>query len=67
MKQASLPSTIAEAALGREKECVFTGVSRTSDSDTLVATWVFPPSLGYTVSTNDLCVIMPDDFLRTAI
>jgi hypothetical protein len=53
MKQASLPSSIAERALARDKGCIFTGLSPTSNSDTLVATWIFPPFLGYTVSTNN--------------
>jgi hypothetical protein len=51
MKQASLPSSIAERSLARDKGCLFTGA--TSNSDTLVATWIFPPFLGYTVSTNN--------------
>ena len=57
MKQASLPSSTAERALTRDKECIFTGVSPTSNSsDTLVvATFIFPPYLGYTVSTNNAC------------
>ena len=58
MKQTSLPSTIAEKALARDKGCIFTGVSPTgssSDHDTLVATWIFPPYLGYTVSTSIPC------------
>jgi hypothetical protein len=50
MKQASLPSSIAERALARDKGCIFTG---TSNSDTVVATWIFPPILGYAVSTNN--------------
>ena len=50
MKQASLPSSIAERALVRDKKCIFTGAS---NSNTLVATWIFPPFLGYTVSTNN--------------
>jgi hypothetical protein len=37
--------------LARDKGCIFTGA--TSNSDTLVATWIFPPFLGYTVSTNN--------------
>ena len=53
MKQASLPSSIAERALARDKGCIFTGVSpSTVDSDILVATWIFPPFLGY-VRTNN--------------
>jgi len=48
MKQASLPASITEKALARDKGCVFTG-----DSGTLVATWIFPPFLGYTVSKNN--------------
>ena len=52
-KQASLPSSIAEKALDRDKGCIFTGVLPASNSDTsVVATWIFPPVLGYTVSTN---------------
>ena len=45
------PSSIAERALARDKGCIFTGVSTTStsNSDTLVATWI-SPFLGYTVS-----------------
>ena len=53
MNQASLPSSIAERALARDKGCIFTGDSPTSNSDNLVATWIFPPFLGYTVSTNN--------------
>ena len=56
MKQTSLPSTIRERALARDRECIFTGGSPTSsnsDHDTLVATWIFPPFLGYTVSLNN--------------
>ena len=37
MKQASLPSSIAERALARDKRCIFTGVLPTSNSDTVVA------------------------------
>lgn len=51
MKQASLPSPIAERALARDKECIFTGDSPTSNSDTLVATWILPPFVGCDVST----------------
>ena len=56
MKQTSLPSAIAERALARDRECIFTGVSPTSsnsDHDTLVATWIFPPFFGHTVSSNN--------------
>ena len=53
MKQASLPSSIAERALARDKGCIFTVVSPASD--TLAATFIFPPFLGYTVSTNNAC------------
>ena len=53
IKQASLPSSIAERALARDKGCIFIGVSPTGNSDTLVATWIFPPFLGYTVSTDN--------------
>ena len=51
--QASLPSSIAEKALDRDKGCIFTGVLPASNSDaSVVATWIFPPVMGYTVSTN---------------
>ena len=39
-----------------KRSSFFTGDSPTSNSDTLVATWIFPPFLGYTVSTNNSCV-----------
>ncbi|KAF8798357.1 hypothetical protein BYT27DRAFT_7123584 [Phlegmacium glaucopus] len=52
MEQAALPSSIAEKTLARDKQCVFTGVSPTCDPDTLVATWIFPPFLGYTLAED---------------
>ncbi|KAF8804989.1 hypothetical protein BYT27DRAFT_7011455, partial [Phlegmacium glaucopus] len=52
MEQAALPSSIAERALARDKRCVFTGASPTCDPNTLVATWIFPPFLGYTLAED---------------
>ena len=59
MKQAALPRSIANQVLARDKGCVFTGVSSppTSDSEKLEVTWIFPPFLGYTVSTTFNCTI----------
>ena len=55
-KQASLQSSFVERALARDKRCIFTGDSPTSNSDNLaLAIWLFPPFLRYTVSTNNPC------------
>ena len=54
MKQASLPSSIAERALARDEGCIFTGDSPTSDSDNLVVTWILGYSLLYhMIDTTD--------------
>ena len=42
--------SIIQQALERDRQCVFSGVAPSGDSDALVATWVFPPFLGFKVS-----------------
>jgi hypothetical protein len=47
--QASLTPTLTQQALDRDKECIFSGVVLNHGVDAMIATWVFPPFLGYTV------------------
>ena len=50
--QTSLPSSLAQQALHRDARCVFSGQIPSIESDVLVATWIFPPSLGHEVCTH---------------
>ncbi|KAF8524097.1 hypothetical protein BU17DRAFT_63456 [Hysterangium stoloniferum] len=43
----SLTAPIIQQALDRDRQCIFSGVVPSCGSDALVATWVFPPFLGY--------------------
>ena len=38
-----------QEALNRDQSCIFSGRMPSGDSDTLIATWIFPPFLGYEV------------------
>ena len=49
-EQAALTPSINQQALERDRQCIFSGVVPSGDSDALVATWVFPPFLGFKVS-----------------
>jgi len=44
-----LTPALIQQALDRDKACIFSGVVPNLGVDTVVATWVFPPFLGYTV------------------
>jgi len=50
--KASLTPPIIQQALDRDRQCMFSGVMPSCDFDTLVATWVFPPFLGYKASVQ---------------
>jgi len=45
-------SPLIQQALDRDRECIFSGVVPSGDLDGLVATWVFPPFLGYEISDD---------------
>jgi len=47
----SLTPAITQQALDRDRQCIFSGVMPSSDS-ALVATWIFPPFLGYELSDD---------------
>ena len=49
-KQATLTPPIIQQALDRDRQCIFSGDVPSCDSDPLVATWVFPPFMGYEAS-----------------
>ncbi|KAF8522970.1 hypothetical protein BU17DRAFT_86573 [Hysterangium stoloniferum] len=50
--KASLTSPIIQQALDRDRQCIFSGVVPSCGSDALVATWVFPPFMGYKLSDD---------------
>ncbi|KAF8512699.1 hypothetical protein JB92DRAFT_265786 [Gautieria morchelliformis] len=50
--KASLTPSIIQQALDRDRQCIFSGVVPSCDSDALVATWVFPPFLGHKASVQ---------------
>lgn len=50
--QASLTTPIIQQALDRDGQCIFSGVVPSCDSDALVATWIFPPFMGYKASAQ---------------
>ena len=51
------PSFIQQA-LDRDRQCIFSGAVPSCDSDALVATWVFPPFLGYEVSIHNISMLI---------
>ena len=51
------PSFIQQA-LDRDRQCFFSGAVPSCDSDALVATWVFPPFLGYEVSIHNISMLI---------
>ena len=48
----SLPPRTIQQALDRDRQCIFSGVMPSRASDPLVASWVFPPFLGYKASVQ---------------
>jgi hypothetical protein len=50
--QSLLPHSIIQEACNRDQQCIFSGVKPSNDSEPLVTTWIFPPFLGYEVSTG---------------
>ena len=50
-QQASLTTSFIQQALDRDRQCVFSGVMP-SCSNALVATWIFPPFMGYKASAQ---------------
>jgi len=50
--KASLTPTLIQQALDRDNECIFSGVVPNHGVDATMATWVFPPFLGYTLSSD---------------
>ncbi|KAF8816776.1 hypothetical protein BYT27DRAFT_6377119 [Phlegmacium glaucopus] len=50
--KASLGASLIQQAFDRDRQCIFSGVVPTCESDPLVATWVFPPFLGYKLSND---------------
>lgn len=50
--KASLTPRIIQQALDRDRQCIFSGVVPSCDFDALVATWVFPPFMGYKLSRD---------------
>src|ERR1700728_2120037 len=44
--------SIIKQALDRDRQCIFSGIVPSCDSDSLVATWVFPPFLGHKASAQ---------------
>ena len=55
--QASLTTHFIQQALGRDRQCIFSGVLPSCDT-TLVATWVFPPFLGYEASVHNISMLI---------
>ncbi|KAF8816780.1 hypothetical protein BYT27DRAFT_7181235, partial [Phlegmacium glaucopus] len=51
--KASLGASLIQQALDRDRQCIFSGVVPSYESDPLVATWVFPPFLGHKLSNDD--------------
>jgi len=51
--KASLTSSIIQQTLDRDGKCIFSGVKSSSDSNAVVATWIFPPFLGYILSDDE--------------
>jgi len=47
-----LTPRIIQQALDRDRQCIFSGVVPSCDFDALVATWVFPPFMGYKASVQ---------------
>jgi len=58
-EQASLTPAIIHQALDRDRQCIFSGVVPSCDSDALVATWVSPPFLGHKASVQPFRTIAP--------
>ncbi|KAF8816775.1 hypothetical protein BYT27DRAFT_7181214 [Phlegmacium glaucopus] len=50
--KASLAPFLIQQAFDRDRQCIFSGVVTSCESDPLVATWVFPPFLGYKLSND---------------
>lgn len=50
--KAALTPSIAQRALDRDRECIFSGAVSSPDGDALVTTYVFPPFLGYELSDD---------------
>ena len=48
----SLAPPLIHQALDRDRQCIFSGFVPSCDFDGLVATWVFPPILGYEKLSN---------------
>jgi len=50
--KASLTPSIIQQAFDRDRQCIFSEILSSCDSDALVATWVFPPFLGHKMTKS---------------